>query len=187
VSLLIDRNIALIGFMTAGKTQVGACLGRLIGRPFVDVDQLIEGLERASVEEIFRRHGEAYFRGLETTILRQLCQGSGQIIGCGGGTVLSEENRNCLKERCVTVWLKVSQPEVLARLEQPGSPRRPLLEGVSPIEVVPALLKSRMPLYAQADCSVDTDGRAVEEIAREITLRLGLPVLAEEGDSSGAP
>ncbi len=182
---LLDRNIALIGFMAAGKTQVGAALSRRSGLPFVDVDALVESLEQAPVHRIFREKGEAYFRRLETIVLRNLCEGSGAIIGCGGGTVLAEENRRMLHERCILVWLRVSGGEVLDRLARPDSPRRPVLEGLDPARVVPDLLRAREPWYEEADFKIETDGRSVEDIAEEISLRLGLAPLAE--GSGGSP
>lgn len=171
-----DRNLALVGFMTAGKSRVGAALARLTGLPFVDVDAVIERLEGAPVHRIFAEKGEAHFRRMESAVLRDLCRGAGTIIGCGGGTVLAEENRTLLAARCVTVWLRVSRDEVLRRLEEPGSPRRPLLEGLDPEETVARLLPARDPLYRGADLDVQTDNKAVEAIAREIAVRLGLPV-----------
>jgi shikimate kinase len=175
VSPLLDRNIALIGFMTAGKTRVGQALGIMTGVPFVDIDALIEELEGMPVHRIFQIRGEPYFRQVETTVLRDLCLGSGRIIGCGGGSVLVEENRRLLKERCVSVWLRVSELEVRARLEDPQSPRRPLLEGLDPDAVISRLLPARELLYAQADFVVVTDGRTVEEIAREVARLMRLP------------
>lgn len=171
-----DRNLALVGFMTAGKTQVGAALARLTGLAFVDVDAIVEGLEGMPVHRIFAERGEPHFRRMEAAVLGDLCRGAGTIIGCGGGTVLVEENRALLAARCVTVWLRVSRDEVLRRLEEPGSPRRPLLEGLDPEETVARLMPARDPLYRGADLEVETDNRTVEAIAREITLRLGLPV-----------
>lgn len=172
--MLVDRNIALIGFMAAGKTQVGLRLGERTGMPFVDIDHLIVQLEQRTVEEIFREKGEPYFRAVEARLLGELCRGSSQIIGCGGGTVLGEENRKALKRRCETVWLRVSESQVLHRLEDPKAPRRPLLEGLDAAHVVHDLLEKREPLYAQADHIVETDGRTVDAVAEEIVVRLGL-------------
>lgn len=171
---LDDRNIALIGFMTAGKTRVGGAIAERTGLPFHDIDLIIEGIERAPVHAIFAQQGEAYFRQLETRVLSDLCDGAGQIIGCGGGTVLSEENREILRRRCVRVWLRVSAPQVVRRLEQPESPRRPLLENRDLDLFVPELLGQREVFYADAEIRVETDGRAIEEIAEEVVARLGL-------------
>ena len=91
--------------------------------------------------------------------------------------MLSPENRRLLKERCVSVWLHVAPMEVLSRLEQPASPRRPLLEGQDPPALIPGLMRAREPLYGEADYRVETTGKAVEEIAREVALLLGLPIV----------
>lgn len=170
-----EKNIALIGFMAAGKTQVGLRLAVRTGMPFVDIDALITQLEQRTVEEIFREKGEPYFRGVESRLLEELCRGGSQIIGCGGGTVLAEGNRMLLQSRCTTVWLRVSVDQVLLRLEDPAAPRRPLLEGLDPSRVVRDLLAVREPLYGLADHVVDTDGRTVDAVAEEIVVRLGLP------------
>jgi shikimate kinase len=170
-----DRNLALVGFMTAGKSLVGKELSRRTGMPRVDVDVLICEIEQMSVQEIFRTRGEPYFRRIESQVLRQLCAGSGQVISCGGGTVLDPSNLELLRNRCVTVWLRVSEEVVLRRLEDPNSPQRPLLESLEPEVVVRTLLLQREPLYAQADIVVDTDGRTVQEVADTIVRELGIP------------
>jgi shikimate kinase len=170
-----DRNLALVGFMTAGKTQVGQVISRRTGMPLVDIDLLICDLEKQTVHEIFRTRGEPYFRQIESRLLGQLCEGRGQVISCGGGTVLMPANRELLRARCVTVWLRVSREIVLRRLEDPSAPRRPLLEGLEPEGLVHQLLLQREPLYAQSDVVIDTDGRTVEEVADAIVLELGIP------------
>ena len=38
----LDRHLALIGFMGAGKTTLGSRVAELIGRQFFDLDQEIE-------------------------------------------------------------------------------------------------------------------------------------------------
>ena len=170
-----DRNLALTGFMTAGKSLVGQDLSRRTGMPLVDIDQLICEIERMTVHDIFRTRGEPYFRRIESQLLHQLCQGNGQVISCGGGTVLDPANLEDLRSRCVTVWLRVSEEAVLRRLEDPTSPQRPLLEPLEPGIVVHKLLVQREPLYAQADFVVETDGRTVQEVADAIIRELGIP------------
>ncbi len=45
----LDRHIALIGFMGAGKTTLGSRVADLIGRQFFDLDQEIEKSVRRSI------------------------------------------------------------------------------------------------------------------------------------------
>jgi shikimate kinase len=178
---LTSQNIALIGFMAAGKTRVGEALSSMSGLPFRDIDALVEGIAQLPVHQIFRERGEAYFRRIEAAVLRELCQGSGQIIGCGGGTILLDENRALLRRRCHTVWLRVTEKEVMDRLAHSDSPRRPLLDGLDAELVVNRLMQARDPWYREADYAVEAEGREVEEVAREIAFLLGLSLLPGQG------
>ena len=54
------QNIILTGFMGTGKSSVGQALAKRLGRPFVDMDTLIEEREGRSVRQIFEDEGEAY-------------------------------------------------------------------------------------------------------------------------------
>ncbi len=58
-------NIVLCGFMGSGKTVVGNELSKIMGRKFVDTDELIEQEQGVAVKAIFAAHGEDYFRDLE--------------------------------------------------------------------------------------------------------------------------
>ena len=51
----LDRHIALIGFMGAGKTTLGAELAERLGRPFVDVDREVEQVTGRSIADSSRR------------------------------------------------------------------------------------------------------------------------------------
>ena len=168
-------NIALVGFMGSGKTSVGETLSAMTGLPFRDVDRLVEEAEGAAVAEIFASRGESIFRAREGAVFLQLCEASGVIIGCGGGTLLDPRNRAVMHARCVGVWLRTSVPELLQRIDVRGAAVRPLLQGGDPARIVPQLLAARETLYNEADLVVDTDGRGVVEIAEEIRRTLGLP------------
>jgi shikimate kinase len=173
---LTAANIALIGFMAAGKTSVGLSLSRRTGMPFHDVDYLVEAAERMTVAEIFASRGEAFFRERESAIFRQVCAAAGQIIGCGGGTLIDPENMAVLRSRCFAVWLRTSAEETVRRIETPGAPSRPLLHGADPLETVSRILRGREPLYREADLVVDTDGKSIEEITELIRVELALPL-----------
>jgi len=177
--MIAGRNVALIGFMASGKTSVGEALSVRTGLPFRDVDGLIEGMEGATIAEIFATRGEAYFREREGALFRGLCEGQDQIIGCGGGTLMDPRNRTALVTRCVAVWLRASAAETIRRIETPGAPMRPLVKGADPRIIVPSLLRAREGLYQGAELLVDTDGRTIEEITEEIRLALDLSLREE--------
>lgn len=178
-ALTRGRNLAILGFMAAGKTRVASELGRRTGLRVLDLDEEIERRVGLPVHRIFETQGEPYFRDLESRALREACAGSGLILACGGGTVLRAENRALLRERCVRVWLRVSREEILTRLGRPEAPRRPMLEGRDASALVEALLREREPFYRECDLAVETDRRTPAEIAGEIARRLRLPVDAD--------
>ena len=75
----MKTNIVLIGFMGAGKTEVGKILAKNKGFNFIDLDCLIEKKEGAAITEIFKQKGENYFRNLETKILKELDKNKSDI------------------------------------------------------------------------------------------------------------
>ena len=68
----LDRHIALIGFMGAGKSTLGAEARRRLERPFVDLDREIE--EHAPIGRIFATEGEPAFRAREAKHVREALQ-----------------------------------------------------------------------------------------------------------------
>lgn len=162
-------NIVLCGMMGAGKTSVGQALARLSGRRAVDTDALIEE-KYGKITEIFAAHGEAYFRDLETETARALSERDDLVIATGGGFVLRQENCDLLKKKGKIFFLRARFETLLARVA--GDASRPLLAGGAE-KKLRELLPVRTPVYERAaDCIVDTDGRDVDDIAREILSRL---------------
>jgi 3-dehydroquinate synthetase/shikimate kinase len=84
VATAVDRHIALIGFMGAGKTTIGEEVARRTGRPFVDTDAVIEA-RHGPIPQLFDR-GEAEFRRLEREVVDEaLSAGELSVIALGGG------------------------------------------------------------------------------------------------------
>ena len=61
----LDRHVALIGFMGAGKTTLGAAVAHRLGRRLVDLDHELSRSMRRTIQELFEERGEAEFRVLE--------------------------------------------------------------------------------------------------------------------------
>lgn len=149
--------------MAVGKSAVGKLLARRLGRPFVDLDEVIEKKEGMTVREIFSRKGEAYFRRLEKETVKEVLERDGLVVATGGGAVLDDENLRLLKERSFLVCLTASLETVFERAGM-GS-ERPLLQGESRWKRIEQLLKQREARYAQAHITIDTDGLSVDEVA----------------------
>jgi len=121
-----------------------------------------------SIPQIFEHDGEAIFRALESQALEEALKLKNSVIATGGGAILSEHNREMMKQAGRVIWLDAS-PEVLAA-RITGDSNRPLLHDVDPLEKMKALTSERNPLYAEiADLRIDTGlmntKEAVDKIA----------------------
>ena len=160
----------LVGFMGTGKTAVGRRMAAMLDWTFIDLDQEIERTAGLTVAEIFRRHGEAHFRALETGELRRaaLCRNS--VIATGGGACCSAENQQIMKSTGVTVWLDAPLELLGLRCrEQPEL--RPLWGSPEEME---QLLERRRPFYSQAELHVSVGDGSIEDLAQRI-LQLLFP------------
>src|SRR5258706_5025180 len=109
----LERPIALVGLMGAGKTATAQALGERMGVSIADLDAMIEAEEGCSVAELFRLQGEAAFRRREGELLRRVLASGVRVVACGGGVVLDPTHRELLRRFCRVVWIEVS-PEVAA-------------------------------------------------------------------------
>lgn len=123
-----DRNLVLCGFMGCGKSTVGRELAVQTGLSFLDMDHYIVEKAGLPVEEIFARHGEPYFRMLESQACKELAQTGGQIIATGGGALTFPQNAAMLRETGLIILLDVALPVLCARLDRDPTPR-PVLQA----------------------------------------------------------
>lgn len=158
------KSIYLTGFMGAGKTTVGKRLGEKLNFPVYDSDEMIIKNEQRSIEEIFQECGESYFRDLETNVLRSLPT-QNAIITTGGGIVLKKENRDFMKQHGIVIFLYCSPETIFERLKDDDS--RPLLKG-NKMKEIESRLKKRLPLYKEAEYTVDTTQLTVDEVVQKI-------------------
>jgi shikimate kinase len=166
------RPIALIGLMGAGKSVVAAALGRRLGGPVADVDDMVEAAAGALVAEVFELEGEAGFRRRESAALEAALANRLAVLATGGGIVIAEKNRELLRQRCRVIWLEVTPLEA-ARRVRANAEARPLLRGSAIEERLEILLRERTPFYEMlAEHRVPTSGFTAGEVADAI---LSLP------------
>src|SRR5205814_10269868 len=142
----LGRQIALIGFMGAGKSTLGREAAARLERPYVDVDALIESRE-GSIPQLFE---QGVFRAVEERVAREaLMQEPRALIALGGGAVETPSVREALREHAVTVLVDV---EVGTAWERVRGGDRPLAQDEGGFR---ELYARRQPLYDQV-----ADGRA---------------------------
>jgi shikimate kinase len=167
----MKTNVALIGFMGAGKTVVGKKLAGKLGKDFVELDELIIQQAGKPITQIFADDGEICFRELEIAVTKDVTARENQVIAAGGGVILNRINIDRLRENGTVVYLTVSPSEILRRVAGDGG--RPLLNTPDKEKRIRELLALRKPLYEQAaDIKVNTSRRGIDAVVDEIIGKL---------------
>jgi shikimate kinase len=169
----MKNNIALIGFMGAGKTVTGRALAAELLMNFIDLDVVIEEKTGKSIADIFTEQGEPVFREIEARMLQEACSKPNSVIASGGGVVLRKENLIILDKSAVVVYLWAETATLLQRTVGTDSVR-PLLKVEDPASTIEEMLKVRNIYYEKAaDITVDTTGLTVNSVVRQIISELG--------------
>lgn len=156
-----SHNLVLIGMPGCGKSTVGRLVAELSGKPFVDLDVLIEQQVGKPIPEIFAQEGESAFRDLEQRIAAEAGSGIGQVIATGGGVVLRKENIAALRQNGLVFFLERPLSE-LPKENRPMSLMSRSLEE---------MYQLRLPAYkASADFVIDNH-RNPGQTACEIVQR----------------
>ena len=159
--------------MGCGKSSVGRELSRLLCCPFMDLDSVIEEREGRSIPEIFATEGEAAFRRMEAEALKECIYGPSSdklLLALGGGTVMTEECAKIVHEKTVCIYLRASVETLMDHLAGEVD-NRPMLAGNLRTRIE-ELMSIRSATYEKtAHIMIDTDGKTIEEIAREISIK----------------
>src|SRR4026209_1356809 len=140
---LNGRSIVLVGLMGAGKSTIGRRLAQKRCREFTDADAEIERSAGKTVPDIFRDHGEAYFRDGERKVIARLLESGPPVLATGGGAFMNEETRHNIARRGISVWLKADVDLLMMRVRRRDN--RPLLKAEGPEEIMRQLIAQRYP------------------------------------------
>jgi shikimate kinase len=153
-------NIFIIGLTGAGKSTIGKLLANKLAYTFLDLDDLIQFETKRTIEHIFEKDSEQEFRKLEQKYLKIAASRKYQVISTGGGTPCFFDNMDFIKNNGLSIFLYAPVQIVAERLLNSDPRQRPMLKGKSKEELYDFLetkLAERLPFYARADFSIDTN------------------------------
>ena len=163
-----------MGYMASGKSTIGKRLAIKLKYKFVDLDDLIEFKENASVSEVFKLKGEIYFRKQEALYLREQLQTKENIIlSVGGGTPCYSGNMDAILNAADTksVYLKASIPTLIEKLMKKKA-TRPLIAHIETEEAMGEFigkhLFERAYYYNQANIKVAIDNKTKKEVTKDV-------------------
>lgn len=160
------QNIALIGFMGTGKSSVGQLVAQHLHFTFLDTDHVIESRTGKTISDIFAQDGEPAFREMEKKIVTELATRKKTVISTGGGLPVNPDNLANLKSHSLVVCLWASAEKIWERVRSQS--HRPLLNEPDPLAKIKKLLEQREPFYRQADVLLNTELRAVKDVAQQV-------------------
>lgn len=162
------KNVILTGFMASGKTTIGAELAKMLGFSFVDTDSMIEKQENRTINEIFAKDGEKYFRNLETETAIKIADMANCVVSTGGGMVIRSENVEHMRKNGTVFFLDTDFDVITERLKNADA-TRPLANGVD-IEALKKRFDSRRAAYLNCDYKIHiTQNDTPLMVAKRIT------------------
>ena len=168
-------NLFLIGYRCTGKTSVGRCLAKRLGRSFFDTDLELVKEKGVNISDIVSKMGWDAFRDIEKRVIQCACERDNQVVATGGGAVLDEENIKRMKDSGVLVWLRAEIKTIEKRIVDDNTTRdfRPALTSKGSVEEIQETLLARNPYYERAmDFFVDTDVIDIEAVCDTIIQNL---------------
>lgn len=153
------ENIVLIGMPASGKSTVGRILSERLQKKLIDTDELIVEREGKSIPEIFETVGEAGFRDIESSVIRDIASVNDAVISTGGGAVLRDENVKALKENGRLYFIDRPLSALIPTSDRPTASTR---------EAIEKRYHERYGIY-KASCDVHIDAnRDADGVADEI-------------------
>jgi len=152
--------------MGVGKSTVGKAVADKLSMNFIDVDKIIEKKESLSVNEIFTKKGEDYFRNLEEKIGVEEIKKNDSVISLGGGAFINSKIRQFVLKDCISFWLDL-QPEIIEKRVK-NSKRRPLLNKTNLRETLEKIYNDRKEIYNLANFKIDCNKIELEQIVNKI-------------------
>jgi len=164
-------KIYLIGFMGSGKTYWSRQLSNKLNIPFFDMDELVVSSEGKSINEIFDKFGEEYFRLKEKGILQGTTEShSTFVMACGGGSPCYFNNIDYMNQSGTTVWLNTPMNVLFQRLLLEKD-KRPLLKDLSDDQLRSFIIKKfsdRKIYYEQAHVVIDDEEISLDHFIERI-------------------
>lgn len=178
--VVLERPIALIGFMGCRVAATGYSVAAVTGLPYSEIDRLIEHRAGMSRSQLVLEQGRAALDALEAELIdRATAQRPPGLIVLGDGALLSPAAQQKLSQETTLVYIKrplgILFQEVRGQLQR-GQRSWPEFALAPPdgIEELRDLFEARRPGYERAAITLDGFDHHPRKVADALIERLGL-------------
>ena len=162
----MSKNLVLLGMMGVGKTTLGKAFANKHKLSFLDTDARIEEKNSMSVNEIFKKKGEKFFRQEEEKIVINSLNEKNCILALGGGAFVNPSIRDRVLSLAISIWLDMDIKLLSERLE--STFKRPLLKNEKVEEKLLKIYQERKNIYNLANYKINCDKLSIKKILLEM-------------------
>ena len=160
----------IIGMMGAGKSKLGYIVSKSLNVNFYDIDDLIEKDLNTSIKELFKSHGEAYFRRVEEAKIKivinnAISRNEKAIVSIGGGAFDNQHSRELLLKNTKVIWLNVPTDILIKRIGD-GS-KRPMIKG-NVEKSITEILSKRVKYYSLSHHQINAYNLTQKQITKKM-------------------
>jgi shikimate kinase len=152
--------------MAVGKTTLGKIVAKIQGLEFIDIDTNIEKRNSMSINEIFNKKGEKFFRTEEEKEALNSLKKKNCVIALGGGAFVNEIIRANVLKNAISVWLDIDIDILNKRVK--WSQKRPLLKEENSKKILKKLYEKRKEFYKQANYKIACNKLNKQDVIKKI-------------------
>ena len=161
----------LVGFMGSGKSSILNILKLNTEIHTIDLDDIVlkeskDDLE--SIEQLFEKHGEEYFRDCEVKAFEKIYKNSNTVVSLGGGSMISSPIKSEVLKSEHTFYLKNEFENLWKNIEDS---KRPLVSSGK--DNVMKIYLERLDTYKHCKNTIDMSKHSLQEASEIIINRLG--------------
>ena len=162
----MKKNLVLLGMMAVGKTTLGKIVAKKQNLEFVDIDKNIEKKNFMSINEIFEKKGENFFRKEEEKEVLQSLKKNNCVIALGGGAFINKIVRENILKNAISIWLDIDIETLNSRIKR--NYKRPLLKKENNQTKLKDIYTERKKIYELANHKIECGKLSEKSIAEKI-------------------
>ena len=152
--------------MGVGKSTIGKAVSKQLSMQFIDIDKVIEKKLNLTVQKIFEKKGEVFFREFEEKVTLEEIEKKNSVISLGGGAFMNPKIRDYIILHTKSFWLHLDINLLEKRLVK--SKKRPLLINKNVKLDLERIYKKRKNTYALAKYKIDCNNLTADLIKKKI-------------------